>query len=102
DDALPLPLDFANAEVELAEMAGADLAGLDEEVLRVTGLAGGRYRLAIDGKPAGEFSAGVNLARLDTPMRQQAQPVSWGAQDRQEVLTVRRQLLAMSATNAGL
>ena len=107
DDALPLPLDFANAEVELAEMAGANLAGLDEEVLRVTGLAGGRYRLAIDGKPAGEFSdrelaAGVNLARFDTPMRQQAAPVGWGAQDRQEVLTVRRQLLVMSGADAGL
>jgi lysophospholipase L1-like esterase len=107
DDALPLPMDFANAEVELAEMAGADLAGLDEEVLRVTGLAGGRYRLAIDGKPAGEFSdgelaAGVSLARLDTPMRQQAAPVGWGVQDRQEVLTVRRRLMVMGAADAGL
>jgi lysophospholipase L1-like esterase len=104
DRALPLPVYFDNAEVELADMAGADLPGLDRERLELTGLAPGQYRLTIDGQGVGEFSAaelaaGVDLARFDTPMRQQAMPVSWGTGDRQEVLNVRRQLLARSGSD---
>ncbi|PYP99839.1 MAG: GDSL family lipase, partial [Acidobacteria bacterium] len=84
-------------------VAAADGAAV-RELLEVAGLAPGRYRLTIDGKDVGELSAaelaaGVDLARLDTPMRQQAMPVSWGTGDRQEVLNVRRRLLAGSGSD---
>lgn len=50
---------------------------LDREMLRVGGLAGGQYRLEINGAPVGVFSAselakGINLARYPTPMLKQA------------------------------
>lgn len=50
---------------------------LDSEPLRVTGLSEARYRLIINGQNVGIFSrraldAGINLARLHTPMMQQA------------------------------
>ena len=84
-------------------VAAADGAAV-RELLEVAGLAPGRYRLTIDGKDVGELSAaelaaGVDLARLDTPMRQQAMPVSWGTGDRQEVLNVRRRPLAGSGSD---
>ncbi len=99
DESLPLPLDFADADVALAERAGAGLETLDQQPLVVTGLAPGRYDLTIDGQPiatltAAEFRDGVNLARLRTPMRAQAFPVLWAAESRHELERVRRQVLA--------
>ena len=98
DRALPLPVSFKDAETELAEMAGAGLESLDQQVLRITGLSSGRYEVVIDAQVVGRFSeaelgAGVNLAREDTPMSRQARPVSWTVADRQEVERVRRRLL---------
>ena len=54
---------------------------LDREMLTVKALTASRYRLLIDGKPVGEFSArqlahGVNLSRYFTPMLWQAYQVS--------------------------
>jgi lysophospholipase L1-like esterase len=59
---------------------------LNLEPLLVTGLAAGQYKLAIDDKPVGTFSAaeltkGINLADFDTPMRAQSQRVSWIVSD---------------------
>jgi lysophospholipase L1-like esterase len=53
---------------------------LDSETLTVTGLTAPRYTLQIDGSTVGKFSsaelsAGVNLARYDTPMMEQADKV---------------------------
>lgn len=53
---------------------------LDAETLKVTGLAESNYKLAIDGTPVGTFSReqlaqGINLARYDTPMMNQADKV---------------------------
>jgi lysophospholipase L1-like esterase len=50
---------------------------LDAETLRVRGLSGPSYQLKIDGQPVGTFgkdqlAQGINLARYDTPMMQQA------------------------------
>lgn len=50
---------------------------LDQEPLRVSGLAAGRYQLQINHQKVGIFSAGqlakgINLARFNTPMMSQA------------------------------
>jgi lysophospholipase L1-like esterase len=101
DRALPLPLSYKDGETELAEMAGAGLEALDQQVLRITGLASGRYEVLIDGTTVGRFTAaeltaGVNLAREETSMYRQALPVRWNVDDRQEASLVQRRLLVAS------
>ena len=79
---LPLPLLKDNAATAfLLEITDIEQE-LNQEPLRVTGLVPGMYSLTIDGKEVGKFSevalgGGVNLADYNTPMRQQAQRVSW-------------------------
>jgi hypothetical protein len=80
DNALPLPLLLDNREVGLAIRSSDLVQALDQEQLRITGLAPGRYSLKIDGGEVGKFSseelgAGINLAVLPTPMLKQAQSV---------------------------
>jgi len=53
---------------------------LDAEMLKVTGLTAASYSLKIDGSAVGTFSKeqlgqGINLARYDTPMMEQADKV---------------------------
>ncbi len=53
---------------------------LDAETLQVSGLSGASYKLIIDGSPIGTFTAdqlssGINLARYQTPMMDQADKV---------------------------
>jgi len=53
---------------------------LNDETLRVTGLASGHYILRIDGMGTGEFSntvlqEGINLAMYHTPMTEQSMQV---------------------------
>jgi hypothetical protein len=98
DRALPLPVSFEDATIDLAQKAGADLDSLDQEVLLVSGLAAGRYELKIDGETTGTFTdadlaKGVNLARQNTPMRWQAFAVAWSAGDGHELQRLRRRLL---------
>jgi len=79
DRALPLPLPSAQADPFIAiveKVSDLDQA-LNRQTLQVTGLAPGRYLLQIDDSKIGEFTAeqftaGVDLARLDTPMLRQA------------------------------
>lgn len=59
---------------------------LNQEPLRITGLAAGQYALSIDGQEVGKFTmdelnSGVNLAEYNTPMRAQAQAVGWSVRD---------------------
>ncbi|MFN7994754.1 MAG: SGNH/GDSL hydrolase family protein [Bryobacteraceae bacterium] len=77
DEALPMPLDMQDAPLALALRSSDFVEALDQEPLRVTGLTAERYRLEIDGEPAGTFSreelaTGINLATLPTPMVKQA------------------------------
>jgi hypothetical protein len=102
DGALPLPLSFDDATVELAEAAGAGLERLDQQPLVVTGLPAGRYEILIDDQPVKTLSAaqladGVNLATLNTPMRRQAFLLRWSAEGRDELRRVQRQLLTRDA-----
>jgi lysophospholipase L1-like esterase len=98
DEALPLPLSFEDATIELAQRAGADLESLDQQRLTVSGLAAGRYQLRVDGRSVAVFTAeelarGVNLARHDTPMRWQAYEIAWSTGDGHELQKLRRRLL---------
>src|SRR5258706_400768 len=98
DTALPLPISFKDAGVELGEMAGAGLEALDQQVLKITGLFAGRYEVLIDGASVGRFSqaelaTGVNFAKEDEPMYKQALPVRWAGGDRHELQLARRRVL---------
>lgn len=104
DGSLPLPLDFADANTELAQVAHADLDSIDSEILVLKGLQRGRYELRIDDQAVGvfeesELARGVNLARYNTPMRWQAYQVKWGAENGHMLQRVQRQLLYGSAGN---
>lgn len=80
DDALPMPVDMKDAVTALAVQSSDLMQTLNQQTLKVTGLTGGKYALAIDDAPVGEFSGadlaqGVNLASLPTPMLKQAMDV---------------------------
>ncbi|RYG68727.1 GDSL family lipase [bacterium] len=80
DAALPFPLDTKDPAVALAIKSSDFIEKLNQEPLKVTGLAEARYVLNIDGEEVGEFgreelAQGVNLATLDTPMMDQARDV---------------------------
>ena len=85
DEALPLP--FApmlamdrDHTLALAISSSDVTEALNQQIVRVNGLASGRYTLNIDGATVGtwsdaELGQGVNLAVLDTPMSRQAMDV---------------------------
>ncbi len=78
-----LPLynpDYTNPAVALALHCSHFYASLDDQSLAITGLTPGNYTLKIDGQAIGTFNAtalaaGLNLARYNTPMLQQANGV---------------------------
>lgn len=85
DEALPFPLGIPKRLVSDQEvptlaltLSSSDFVeALNQEILKVIGLQGTRYRLTIDGEEIGSFTAeqlaaGVNLATLPTPMTTQA------------------------------
>jgi lysophospholipase L1-like esterase len=85
DEALPLPFAGMLATdrehtLALAIRSSDVTEALNQQIVRVNGLAGGRYKLTIDGETAGtwsetELAHGVNLAVLDTPISRQAMEV---------------------------
>lgn len=80
DEALPMPVATSDPLVALAVKSSAFSEKLNQETLRVTGLAAAGYSLKINGRVIGTFSrdqlgSGLNLAELDTPMAQQAAQV---------------------------
>jgi len=89
ENGLPLPLVRANATQALLMDLTDIQQALNQEPLRVTGLAAGQYKLSIDDAVIGTFAtsalaAGINLADYPTPMLRQAQRVSWLVRDRDE------------------
>ncbi len=73
DRALPLP-------TELTRDGGPEAAGINVQLLRVTGLDAGQYKLTIDGWSMGtfpreRFEEGIDLTALRTPMLKQAAEV---------------------------
>jgi lysophospholipase L1-like esterase len=80
DEALPMPVDMRDPLVALAIHSSDFVQALNQEPLKIRGLAAGRYALKIDGEAAGTFTteqlaAGINLAELPTPMMRQAAEV---------------------------
>jgi hypothetical protein len=81
DQALPMAVDFTDPAVALATSCSDFLRVLDQQTLRIRGMAAEWYRLTIDGEPLGFFSRsrldeGINLAGLATPMWKQAMEVN--------------------------
>ncbi|MFI5361730.1 MAG: SGNH/GDSL hydrolase family protein [Elusimicrobiota bacterium] len=77
DAALPMRLPAFDAASALVVRGSDFVETLNQEPLRVTGLAAARYSLTIDGEKVGNFTrqqlqAGINLAELPTPMTAQA------------------------------
>jgi lysophospholipase L1-like esterase len=75
--ALPLPIDPKDKLMDLAVRSSDIVESLDQELLRVTDLAAGKWELKIDGLVAGSFRSddlakGINLATLTTPMLNQS------------------------------
>ncbi len=80
DGALPMPIDLSNPVIALADAAGGVTESLNQQTLKVVGLPEGNHLLLIDGAKVGQFTAaelgaGINLARLATPMVRQAAEV---------------------------
>jgi lysophospholipase L1-like esterase len=102
DDSLPLPFDKSNQSQALLLQLTDVQQRLNQEMLRVTGLDPGRYTLKIDDESIGPFSAedlasGVNLADFATPMRSQAQRVSWLVRDRGQTHSIHMRMLIRNA-----
>ena len=77
DRALPFCLDPDNQAVHLVLKSSDFTDTLNRQILRIDGLKAPRYDLKIDGKTVATYTArelakGVNLAAIQTPMRQQA------------------------------
>ncbi len=76
----PLSSPEINPVAALVTKLSGMYEALDNETLRVSGLDKSEYTLKIDGQPVGTFSReqlahGINLARYDTPMMDQAYKV---------------------------
>ncbi len=102
EDALPLPLARGNASQALLEDITDIEQQLNQERLRVTGLAPGRYTLSIDSEAIDTLSSeiladGINLADYGTPMFHQAQRVSWLVRDRDETHYIHLRMHVLNA-----
>ncbi|BDC48352.1 hypothetical protein F183_A06680 [Bryobacterales bacterium F-183] len=88
DQALPMPLPDKGAATQLAVKSSDFWEAVNQQPLKLGGLESGKkYALRINGIKVGEYTgaelaAGMNLAKLDTPMMQQAEQV--------QALTVKR------------
>jgi lysophospholipase L1-like esterase len=77
DDALPFPVDMSDPVMALAVNSSDFVDALNRQIVKVSGLADGRYTLGIDDDEIATFTSqqlkdGVNLATLRTPMWAQA------------------------------
>ena len=77
DAALPMPIDPNDKLLNFAVDSSDLIDTLDQEMLRVRNLSAAKLELRIDGAAVSTFTkeqleAGVNLARLNTPMLKQA------------------------------
>ena len=96
DEALPLPLASSAADpfLDLAVRSSDLVDALDREILSVKGLPPAKYRMTIDDRVVGTFAseqlaAGINLALLDTPMREQAFLVAFDTERKNDIAKAR-------------
>jgi lysophospholipase L1-like esterase len=100
DESLPLPLPSADSDpfLDLAVRSSDLINALDQEILRISGLSSGKYRLTIDEKMVGDFGtdqlgSGINLARLDTPMLEQSILVAFDTERKNDIEKARFNLI---------
>jgi hypothetical protein len=98
DQTLPMAVDFNDPAVALAARCSDLVRTLDDQTLRIRGLAAGQYRFTIDGEFQGFFhrdqlESGINLAVLPTPMWRQAMEVHALTRKHREMAASRWQLL---------
>jgi lysophospholipase L1-like esterase len=105
DQALPLPFPSSDSDpfVALAIHASDLIEALDQETLRIHGLAPGKYDLKIDERSVGAFDqpqleSGINLALLETPMLEQARLVAFDTERRSEIDRARANLIQTDMT----
>lgn len=99
ETALPLPFDVNNAFQQRILQLTEVQKQLNMESLRILGLNPGNFTLTIDDQAVGVFSAGdlangINLADYHTPMRDQAQRVSWSISDRVKANEIHMSMLS--------
>jgi hypothetical protein len=97
DEALPVAVDIMDPSVVLAIQSSDFGRRLDDQTLRVRGMAAERYSFTIDGTLIGIFhrdqlDAGLNLALLRTPMWKQAMAVLALTRKHEELRQSRRHL----------
>jgi lysophospholipase L1-like esterase len=102
EGALPLPFDVNNAFQQRILQLTDVQKQLNQESLRITGLNPGNFTLTIDDQIVGAFSAddlanGINLADCHTPMRDQAQRVSWSISDRVKANEIHMNMLIQNS-----
>jgi lysophospholipase L1-like esterase len=107
EGSLPLPFDRGNAMQALLLQLTDIEQQLNQETLRITDLEAGQYTLKIDDQTVGTFSGdvlatGINLANFATPMRSQAQRVSWMVRDRDQAHTIHLRMLIRKENVGGL
>jgi hypothetical protein len=102
ENALPLAFIRDNAlQALLLDISDIEMQ-LNQEPLRVAGLAPGNYTLKIDTVSVGAFSAeelskGINLAEYPTPMRSQSQRVGWLVRDRDQAHYIHQRMAIRKA-----
>lgn len=102
DEALPMPHNPTDAEVVFADRAGARLLELNQQSLRVAGLADGRYSIRIDGKEvatvaSADLASGINLSAFPNPMLERARRARWLIPGLHEITRLRRKILASAS-----
>jgi hypothetical protein len=102
DRALPMAVDFEDIKVVFATGCSGFTAALNQETMRVRGLAAAWYRLTIDGEPMGYFHSskldeGIDLAGLRTPMWRQAMAVHALTRKHDEIQAARSRLFESTA-----
>jgi hypothetical protein len=102
DLALPMPVDFMDPTVALATSCSDFMTALNQQTLRIRGLAAPWYRFTIDGEPLGFFHTskldeGINLAGLPTPMWKQSMEVHALTRKHDELQAARSRLFQAPA-----
>lgn len=102
DQTLPMAVDFTDPAVALAARCSDLVRTLDNQTLRIRGLAAEQYRFTIDGEFQGIFhrdqlETGINLAALPTPMWKQAMEVHALTRKHRELAASRWQLVQAPA-----
>lgn len=107
EGSLPVYFDRNNILVGLVLKSSTAFEDVDQEPLKVTGLASGSYKLSIDGTEVGQFTAeqlgaGINLAELNTPMMKQSAGVATWTARRQFIRQTMWRNIVVSTDGLGL